>query len=74
MVKTFDEWKLRGGFTQKGSKAVGRNERGESLFAAYQISYPRTYFYSSKSRYNDFEDYGQDGGIYQDMADAGYEL
>jgi hypothetical protein len=46
MTQTFKQWSEQGYIIKKGSKSVGRNEKGEPLFADSQITVKHAKIYT----------------------------
>ena len=57
--RTFADWSNRGYLIIKGSKSVGRNDRGECLFSSNQVT-KKGYF--SDDEEESWEDYEGPGG------------
>lgn len=57
--RTFNDWSERGYLIKKGSKSVGRNERGECLFSSDQVT-KKGYFGDDEDE--SWEDYEGPGG------------
>lgn len=63
MERTFDEWSSAGYRIKKGSKAVGRNDKGVPVFSVHQVWRPGGYVpwndwgdvdYDDPTRWEDF--------------------
>jgi len=62
MNRTFDDWSQDGYKIKKGSKSIGKNEKGEYLFSHAQVTLREKPLYSSSSHWDSATDENCCGG------------